>query len=62
MKQLEKVVEEIRKLMLRLEEEVVSKEKLDRGKPTQATGKMKKQQQNRNKGAKGQLWEKFWDL
>jgi hypothetical protein len=33
MKQLEEVIEEIRRLMLRSAEEVVSKEKLDRGEP-----------------------------
>jgi hypothetical protein len=32
--QLEEVIHDIRKLMLNLEEEVVSKEKLDRGEPT----------------------------
>jgi hypothetical protein len=43
MKRLEEAVEEIRKLRLRLAEEVVNKEKLDRGEPARATGEMQKQ-------------------
>jgi hypothetical protein len=40
MEQLEEVVEEIRKLMLELIEELVSRRKLGNRKPTQATGMM----------------------
>jgi hypothetical protein len=44
MKQLEEVIHEIRELMLRSAEEVVSKENMERGAPTRAIGKMKMQQ------------------
>jgi hypothetical protein len=38
-KQLDRVIEEIRRLMLRSAQEVVSKRKLNRGEPARATGK-----------------------
>jgi hypothetical protein len=45
MKQMEEAIEEIRRLMLRSGEEVVSKEKLERKEPAQVGGKMKMQKQ-----------------
>jgi hypothetical protein len=45
LEQLDRVIEEIRKLMLRSAEETVSKEKLGRRDPAIATGKQQQQQQ-----------------
>jgi hypothetical protein len=45
LEQLEEVIEEIRRLMLRSAQEEVSKEKLSRRKPAIAAGKKQQQQQ-----------------
>jgi hypothetical protein len=57
---LDRVIEEIRRLMLRSAQEVVSKEKLDRKEPARETGEMQEQQRN-ERGAERQLQEKVWD-
>jgi hypothetical protein len=59
LKQLDRVIEEIRKLMLR-SAKVVNKEKLRRGELVVASGNMK--QQHSWIGARGQLQGKVWDL
>jgi hypothetical protein len=60
-----KVIEEIRKLMLKSTQEVVNKGNLNRIKPATTTGnkerKKKKQQQQQSRGARGQLQGIFWD-
>jgi hypothetical protein len=48
--QLEKFIEEIRRLMLKSVKEVVSRENLSRGRPTRVAGMQEKQQR---KGAEG---------
>jgi len=53
-KQLEEAVEEIQRLMLRLGEEVINTEKLDRKKPVRVARKMQMQQQEQ-RGVEGQL-------
>jgi hypothetical protein len=53
------VIEEIRELMLRSTQEVVSKEKLNRREPARVAGKQQQQQQSR--GAGGQLQGRVWD-
>jgi hypothetical protein len=57
---LDRVIEEIRKLMLRSVEETVSKEKLSRRDPAIAVGKQQQQQQQ-SRGVGKQLQEKVWD-
>jgi hypothetical protein len=61
--QLDKVIEEIRRLMLSSAAETASNERLSRRKPTRAAGKKKQQQQQQHswKGADGQLQGKVWD-
>jgi hypothetical protein len=58
--QLEEVIEEIKKLMLRSAEETVSKEKLNRRDPAIAAGKQQQQQQQ-SIGASRQFQRKIWD-
>jgi hypothetical protein len=53
------VIEEIRKLMVRLATKSLSKGKLKRGEPGITTGKQ--HQQHQSKGEDGQLQEKVWD-
>jgi hypothetical protein len=60
LEQLDRVIEEIRRLMLRSAHESVSKEKLSRRKPAIAAGK-KQQQQQQSSGADGQLQRIVWD-
>jgi hypothetical protein len=57
--QLDEIIEEIRRLMIR-SAEVVSKGKLSRGEPTIAAGQQMQQQQ-RSDGADGQLQRTVWD-
>jgi hypothetical protein len=52
LEQLDRVIEEIRRLMLKSATEVVSKEKLSRRKPARAVGKQQQQQSN---GAGGKI-------
>jgi hypothetical protein len=61
--QLDRVIEEIRELMLRSAQEAVNKGKLNRGEPAITTGKKKKKKKNNNnnKGARGQLQGEVWD-
>jgi hypothetical protein len=59
LEQLEEVIEKIRRLMLRSAQEVVSKGKLSRRKPTREAGK--KQQQRQSNGADGQIQRIVWD-
>jgi hypothetical protein len=61
LERLDMVIEEIRKLMLRSEEETVSKEKLSRRGPSIAVGKQQQQQKQR-RGAGRQIQEKVLDL
>jgi hypothetical protein len=65
-KQLDRVIEQISRLMLRSAQEAVSKEKLNKGEPAIILGKKKKkekekQQQQQNRGAGRHLQEKIWD-
>jgi hypothetical protein len=60
LEQLDRVIEEIRKLMLRSAEETVSKEKLSRRDPAIAAGKQQQQQQQ-SRGAGRQLQVRVWD-
>jgi hypothetical protein len=60
MEQLDRVIEEIRKLMSESAKESISKRKLDEKKLAQAVGKMQEQEQ-RSRGAERQLQEKIWD-
>jgi hypothetical protein len=60
LEQLDKVIEEIMRVMLRSTEEIDSKEKLNIRDPTIATGK-KQQQQQKSSGAYGQLQRTIWD-
>ena len=65
LEQLDRVIEEIRKLMLRSVEEI-NKGNMTRGEPAIAVGKKhnKKQQQQKQhswRGSRGQLQGKFWD-
>jgi hypothetical protein len=53
--QLEEVIEEVRELMLRLAQEVVSRRKLNRGGPARAARKQQQQQQQHIRGVGGQL-------
>jgi hypothetical protein len=61
--QLDKVIEEIRRLMLSSIAETASNERLSRRKPARAPGKKKqqKQQQHSWKGVDGQLQGNVWD-
>jgi hypothetical protein len=59
LEQLDREIEEIRRLMLRSAHETSSKKKLSRRKPTIAAGK--KQQQQQSRGADGQLQRIIWD-
>jgi hypothetical protein len=60
---LDREIEDIRRLMVRLEVERIDKEKLRRGEPSIVARKKKKQQhqQQQSKGARGQLQGKFLD-
>jgi hypothetical protein len=58
---LDKVIEGIRRLMLKSALEAVSEEELSRGETTIATGKHMQQQQQ-SSGADGQLQRTVWDL
>jgi hypothetical protein len=65
LEQLDRVIEEIRKLMLR-SAEAVNKEELNRREPAIAAGKKQKrkkkqQQQHSWRGARGQLQKRIWD-
>jgi hypothetical protein len=57
--QLDEIIEEIRRLMIR-SAEAVSEEKLSRGEPAIAAGQQMQQQQ-RSSGADGQLQRTVWD-
>jgi hypothetical protein len=60
LEQLDRVIEEIREMMVRSAEEAVSKEKLNRGEPARAAGKKKKKQTTTtNRGAEDNSKEKF---
>jgi hypothetical protein len=56
---LDRLIEEIRRLMLRSVEETTSERMLNRGGPGRTTGK---HQQHQISGAYGQLQGRFWDL
>jgi hypothetical protein len=56
---LDEIIEEIRRLMIR-STKVVNKGKLSRGEPAIVAGQQKKQQQ-RSRGADGQLQRTVWD-
>jgi hypothetical protein len=60
LEQLDRVIEEIKKLMLR-SAEVVNKEELNRGETAIAAGKKKKKKQHSWRGARGQLHKRIWD-
>jgi hypothetical protein len=61
LEQLDEIIEEIRRLMIR-SAEAVSKEKLSRREPARAAGKKQQQQQQHSwRGADGQLQGKVWD-
>jgi hypothetical protein len=60
LEQLDEVIEEIRKMMLRSVEETINKEKLSRRDPAIAAGKQQQQQQQ-SRGVGKQLQEKVWD-
>jgi hypothetical protein len=59
LEQLDKEIEEIRRMMLRSVQEAINKEKLNRGNPSIAAGNMQQQQQSN--GADGQLQKRVWD-
>jgi hypothetical protein len=58
--QLDRVIEEIRRLMLS-SAEAFNKGNLNRGEPTTVVGKKKQQQQHSWRGAGGELQGKVWD-
>jgi hypothetical protein len=58
--QLDEIIEEIKRLMLRLVAEIASEEELHRGEPSIAAGKQMQQQQ-RSSGVDGQLQRTVWD-
>jgi hypothetical protein len=57
--QLDEVIEEIRRLMLNLATETANNEKLNRREPARAA--KQQHQQQRSRGANGQLQRKVWD-
>jgi hypothetical protein len=63
LEQLDRVIEKIRRLMLRSAQEAVSRRKLNNKEPARAAGKKKQQQQQQHswRGARGQLQGKVWD-
>jgi hypothetical protein len=60
LEQLDMIIEEIRRLMIR-SAEAVSKGKLSRGEPAIAAGQQMQQQQQQSSGADGQLQRTVWD-
>jgi hypothetical protein len=56
---LDREIKEIRELMVRSTEEIVSRRKLNMGEPATTIGKQ--QQQQHSRGAGGQLQEEVWD-
>jgi hypothetical protein len=61
LEQLEEVIEEIRRLMLRSAQESISKGEAEQKEAYIAAGKKQQQQQQQSSGADGQLQRIVWD-